>query len=121
MKLVRISLAVVVAAGTVLVPSGGVGWAAADPTWVGPLSTRGRYVVDARGDRFKLKSGNWHGGSGTWNGSGDVNDPANHHAGEKSDQVPLGLDRAPMDSIIDGFAELGLNSVRLQFSNQMVH
>jgi endoglucanase len=121
MKLVRVSLAVVVAAGLVLVPRGAVGTATADPTWVGPLSTRGRYVVDARGDRFKLKSGNWHGGSGTWNGSGDVNDPANHHAGEKSDQIPLGLDRAPMESIIDGFAELGLNSVRLQFSNQMVH
>lgn len=121
MKLVRIFLAVVVAAGIVLVPSGGVGAAAADPAWVGPLSTRGRYVVDARVDRFKLKSGNWHGGSGTWNGSGDIADPANHHAGEKSDQIPLGLDRAPMDSIIDGFAELGLNSVRLPFSNQMVH
>ncbi|MEO6086480.1 MAG: cellulase family glycosylhydrolase [Umezawaea sp.] len=120
MRLVRVSLAVVVAAA-VLVPSGGVRTASADPAWVGPLSTRGRYVVDARGDRFKLKSGNWHGGSGTWNGSGDVDDPANHHAGEKSDQIPLGLDRAPMDSIIDGFAELGLNSVRLQFSNEMVH
>ncbi len=88
---------------------------------MGPLSTRGRYVVDARGDRFKLKSGNWHGASGTWTGSGDIADPANHHAGEKADRIPLGLDRAPMDAIIDGFAELGLNSVRLPFSNQMVH
>ncbi|MFD9738444.1 glycoside hydrolase family 5 protein [Umezawaea sp. NPDC059074] len=119
MKLVRVSLAVVVVAATVVVPSGVA--AADDVTWVGPLSTRGRYVVDARGDRFKLKSGNWHGASGTWNGSGDVNDPANHHAGEKADRIPLGLDRARLDAIIDGFAELGLNSVRLPFSNQMVH
>ncbi|MGC9665950.1 glycoside hydrolase family 5 protein [Planosporangium sp. 12N6] len=96
--------------------------AAADlaASWSGPLSTRGRYVVDARGNRFKLKSGNWHGASGTWNGSGDVNDPANHHAGEKSDQMPLGLDRAPMADIIASFHELGLNSVRLQFSNEMI-
>lgn len=28
-------------------------------SWKGPLSTRGRYIVDANGNRFKLKSGNW--------------------------------------------------------------
>ncbi|WP_406292885.1 hypothetical protein [Embleya sp. NBC_00888] len=47
-------------------------------TWQGPLSTRGRYIVDADGNRFKLKSANWHGAQGSWTGSGDVNDPANH-------------------------------------------
>jgi endoglucanase len=112
---------------TVLLASGVLGLPAASssPTpaadWVGPLSTRGRYIVDANGNRFKLKSGNWHGASGTWNGSGDVDDPANHHGGELAYQTPLGLDRAPIDTIIDGFAELGLNSVRLPFSNQMIH
>ncbi len=109
-------------AGLVVVPSGRAAqldWVG--PTWVGPLSTQGRYIVDAQGKRFKLKSGNWHGASGTWNGSGDVNDPANHHAGEKADQIPLGLTRAKLDTIIDGFVELGLNSVRLPFANQMIH
>lgn len=48
--------------------------------WTPPLSTRGRWIVDADGDRFKLRSGNWHGASGTWNGSGDAEDDANHHA-----------------------------------------
>lgn len=91
------------------------------PSWVGPLSTRGRYIVDAAGNRFKLKAANWHGASGTWNGSGDVNDPANHHAGEIAYQTPLGLDRASIDTVIDGLAHLGLNSVRLQFSNAMIH
>ncbi|HWO60053.1 MAG TPA: cellulase family glycosylhydrolase [Umezawaea sp.] len=119
MKLVRVLLAGVVVAGVVAVPSAGA--APAEQDWVGPLSTRGRYVVDARGDRFKLKSGNWHGASGTWNGSGDIADPANHHAGEKADRIPLGLDRASVDAVIDGFVEVGLNSVRLPFSNQMVH
>lgn len=33
--------------------------------WTAPLSTRGRWIVDADGDRFKLRSGNWHGASGT--------------------------------------------------------
>ncbi|WP_433532954.1 glycoside hydrolase family 5 protein [Micromonospora sp. CA-263727] len=89
-------------------------------SWAGPLSTRGRYVVDADGNRFKLKSGNWHGASGTWNGSGDQGNPANHHAGEKSDQMPLGLDRAPMAEIVASFRELGLNSIRLPFSNEMI-
>nr|WP_209707866.1 cellulase family glycosylhydrolase [Crossiella equi] len=88
--------------------------------WQAPLSTRGRYVVDAQGNRFRLRSGNWHGASGTWNGSGDVNDPATHHAGEMSDGVPLGLDRAPVREILDSFRALGLNSIRLPFSNQML-
>jgi endoglucanase len=130
----RSSLTGVVLAGVVsalfVVPSsfaveqpGGARTAAADlaASWTGPLSTVGRYVVDAEGRRFKLKSGNWHGGSGTWNGSGDINDAANHHAGEKSDQMPLGLDRAPISAILASFHELGINSIRLQFSNEMIH
>jgi hypothetical protein len=116
MRLSHVFLAALLGAGLVAVPQ-----AQAAVTWVGPLSTRGRYIVDVNGDRFKLKSGNWHGASGTWNGSGDINDPANHHAGEKADQIPLGLDRASLDEIIDGFAELGINSVRLPFSNEMIH
>jgi hypothetical protein len=95
--------------------------AALAASWRGPLSTVGRYVVDADGNRFKLKSGNWHGASGTWEGSGDIADPATHHAGEKADQTPLGLDRAPLRAILDGFHELGVNSIRLPFSNAMLH
>ncbi|SMD09767.1 Aryl-phospho-beta-D-glucosidase BglC, GH1 family [Kibdelosporangium aridum] len=124
MTIVRIVqvLVATLLAGLVVVPSGRAAqldWVG--PTWVGPLSTQGRYIVDAQGKRFKLKSGNWHGASGTWNGSGDINDPANHHAGEKADQIPLGLTRAKLDTIIDGFVELGLNSIRLPFANQMIH
>ncbi|TWG08604.1 aryl-phospho-beta-D-glucosidase BglC (GH1 family) [Saccharopolyspora dendranthemae] len=89
-------------------------------SWSGPLHTEGRHIVDADGNRFKLEAGNWHGASGTWNGSGDVNDPANHHDGENSNGVPLGLDRASMSDIIGSFQELGLNSVRLPFSNDMI-
>ncbi|MEV6302624.1 cellulase family glycosylhydrolase [Actinoplanes sp. NPDC051861] len=96
------------------------GAAPEEDTWTGPLSTRGRYIVDADGVRFKLRSANWHGASGTWNGSGDTADNANHHAGENSGRVPLGLDRAPIASIITGFQDLGINSVRLPFSNEMV-
>jgi len=93
--------------------------AAAD--WTAPLSTRGRWIVDADGNRFKLRSGNWHGASGTWNGSGNADEDANHHAGENSGRIPLGLDRAPMAEIIAGFREIGINSIRLPFSNEMIH
>ncbi|MFC7635994.1 glycoside hydrolase family 5 protein [Streptomyces thermogriseus] len=89
--------------------------------WTPPLSTRGRWIVDAKGNRFKLRSGNWHGASGTWKGSGSREDDANHHAGENSGRIPLGLDRAPMAEIIAGFKEIGINSVRLPFSNEMIH
>ncbi|WMX43869.1 cellulase family glycosylhydrolase [Streptomyces roseicoloratus] len=104
------------AAGTV----SPAGTALAD-SWRPPLSTRGRYVVDADGARFKLKSGNWHGAQGSWNGSGDIADPANHHDAEKSDQLPLGLDRAPLATILADFHALGINSIRLPFSNEMLH
>ncbi|MFE3945513.1 glycoside hydrolase family 5 protein [Streptomyces sp. NPDC059118] len=89
--------------------------------WTAPLSTRGRYIVDASGNRFKLKSANWQGAQGSWNGSGNIDDPANHHDGEKADQMPLGLDRAPIGTILADFHELGINSVRLPFSNEMLH
>ncbi|MFB9909184.1 glycoside hydrolase family 5 protein [Allokutzneria oryzae] len=119
MALTRIVVVALLA--TMAIPVGAQASPRPAAAWTGPLSTEGRYMVDATGARFKLKSGNWHGASGTWNGSGEVNDPAQHHAGEKSDQIPLGLDRAPMASMIESFRAIGLNSIRLPFSNEMVH
>ncbi|MEV0029565.1 cellulase family glycosylhydrolase [Nocardia sp. NPDC050793] len=95
--------------------------AAADPGGLhGPLSTRGRYIVDADGNRVKLKSGNWHGSSGTWEGNGDDEDPANNFAQEIGHRAPLGLDRVRMDKLVGDFKALGLNSIRLPFSNEMI-
>ncbi|MFI8500711.1 glycoside hydrolase family 5 protein [Streptomyces sp. NPDC085524] len=90
-------------------------------SWTGPLSTRGRYVVDAGGNRFKLKSGNWAGAQGTWQGSGDVGDVANHQARQNSHNLPLGLDRKPMAEILADFHAMGLNSIRLPFANALLH
>lgn len=90
-------------------------------SWTPPLSTRGRYVVDATGKRFKLESGNWEGAQGTWKGSGDVNDDANHHAGINAHDIPKGLDRVPMATLMADFHSLGINSIRLPFSNAMLH
>ncbi|MFE3259825.1 glycoside hydrolase family 5 protein [Nocardia sp. NPDC059091] len=110
------------AAGLLLVPAVHLEPAAqAAPTGLkGPLSTRGRYIVDEAGNRVKLKSGNWHGSSGTWTGSGDDEDPANNFAQEIGHRAPLGLDRVPLAKIVQDFKDLGLNSIRLPFSNQMI-
>ncbi|SCK06414.1 Aryl-phospho-beta-D-glucosidase BglC, GH1 family [Streptomyces sp. SceaMP-e96] len=89
--------------------------------WTAPLSTRGRYIVDADGRRFRLKSANWDGAQGSWNGSDDINDPAAHHSGQNSHGIPLGLDRASMAALLEDFRALGLNSIRLPFSNEMIH
>ncbi|MFF4257814.1 glycoside hydrolase family 5 protein [Streptomyces sp. NPDC001663] len=90
-------------------------------TWQPPLSTRGRYIVDAQGRRFRLRSANWDGAQGSWTGSGSTADPANHHAGQNSYGIPLGLDRASLAQLLADFHELGINSVRLPFSNEMIH
>jgi endoglucanase len=67
-----------------------------------PLSTYGRYVVDSHGSRFKLKAVNWYG---------------SHLA----KQVPEGLDKQPLDHIITLIQAWGFNTVRLPYSNQMIH
>lgn len=97
-------------------------WAvdAALPAWTPPLSTRGRYIVDANGNRFRLRSGNWHGASGTWEGSGDVNDDTKHHIGQNSHTLPLGLQYIPINTILDLFESYGINSIRFPFSNEMI-
>ncbi|MGW9025140.1 glycoside hydrolase family 5 protein [Streptomyces sp. NPDC055722] len=95
--------------------------APAADTWQPPLSTRGRYIIDAAGNRFRLRSANWDGAQGSWTGSGSISDAANHHAGQDSYGIPLGLDRAPLSELLGDFDELGINSIRLPFSNEMLH
>ncbi|WP_084724628.1 glycoside hydrolase family 5 protein [Streptacidiphilus melanogenes] len=90
-------------------------------SWTGPLSTRGRYVVDANGNRFKLKAGNWDGAQGHYLGSGDAADPANNEHGEVSYDIPLGLDRAPIAQILADYHSLGLNAIRLPFADALIH
>ncbi|MGW4565255.1 glycoside hydrolase family 5 protein [Streptomyces sp. NPDC004561] len=95
---------------------------ATDPAgWSPPLSTQGRYIVDAQGNRFRLKGANWDGAQGSWTGNGSADDPANHHAGQDSHGIPLGLDRTPLTQLMSDFHELGINTIRLPFSNEMIH
>ncbi|KAK1769537.1 endoglucanase E1 [Phialemonium atrogriseum] len=66
-----------------------------------PLRTRGRDIVDQTGRRFKLASVNWYGAS---------------------DElfVPGGLDVRHRDAIARTIRDLGFNSVRLPYSDEMV-
>ncbi|MEV5880828.1 cellulase family glycosylhydrolase, partial [Streptomyces sp. NPDC052101] len=89
--------------------------------WSPPLSTRGHLVVDSQGNRFRLKGANWDGAQGSWTGSGSVDDPADHHAGQDSHGIPLGLDRVPLDQLLGDFHQLGINTIRLPFSSEMIH
>ncbi|MFJ1704920.1 hypothetical protein [Kitasatospora sp. NPDC088346] len=90
-------------------------------SWSGPLSTRGRYIVDTKGNRFKLKAGNWSGAQGTWEGNGSESDPANHQAHQMSNNIPLGLDRTPIKQILADFHALGLNTIRLPYADAMIN
>jgi hypothetical protein len=73
-----------------------------DPRERFPLSTSGRWIVDSGGQRFKLKSVNWWGAS-------------------DRKQVVGGLDQQSISHIVGLIKEWGFNSVRLPFSNQMIH
>jgi len=62
-----------------------------------PLSTRGRFVVDARGQRVRFAGVNWYGA-------------------HEDDGVAPGLDRTDRRALASRIALLGFNSVRLPFS-----
>src|SRR5258705_4500996 len=67
-----------------------------------PLRTDGRWIVDAKRRRVKLAGVNWYGA-------------------EEHDEVVGGLDHRPLDRIAACVAAMGFNTVRLPFSNAVVH
>jgi endoglucanase len=67
-----------------------------------PLSTCGRWIVDRDRRRLKLAGVNWYGASDT-------------------KLVPGGLDKISAQAVAATIRDLGFNSVRLPFSNQMLH
>lgn len=66
-----------------------------------PLSTRGRYIVDATGSRVKLAGVNWYGA-------------------QCQEYVPDGLHVNHVRDISRNIREAGFNVVRLQWSNEIV-
>ena len=67
-----------------------------------PLSTCGRWIVDRNRRRVKLAGVNWYGASDT-------------------ELVPGGLDKVTVQAVAGTIRQLGFNSVRLPFSNEMLH
>jgi hypothetical protein len=67
-----------------------------------PLSTCGRWIVDRNRRRVKLAGVNWYGASDTR-------------------LVPGGLDKVSARAVAETVRSLGFNSVRLPFSNEMLH
>ena len=66
-----------------------------------PFQTAGRHIVDSNGRRFKLASINWYGASDIY-------------------FVPGGLDFRHRDEIAATIRQMGFNSVRFPYSDQMV-
>ena len=62
-----------------------------------PLSTSGRFIVDAQGNRVRLAGVNWYGAS-------------------EDLGVPAGLDTVHRDQLAETIAGFGFNSVRFPFS-----
>ncbi|KAJ5177255.1 uncharacterized protein N7482_003132 [Penicillium canariense] len=79
---------------------------AADPTiatlnFTPPFHTAGRHIIDAQGVPIKLASINWYGAS-------------------DADYVPGGLDVQHRDAIAALIRDLGFNSVRLPYADEIV-
>lgn len=67
-----------------------------------PLTTANGYIIDQMGNRLRLQSVNWYGASDT-------------------DNIVMGLDINSVSSIAALIKSISSNSVRLPFSNQMLH
>jgi len=66
-----------------------------------PLRASGSIIVDGDGRRLRLRGVNWS-GAHQWN------------------QVPMGLDRTPLRSLVRLIRDLGFNFVRLTFALEMI-
>ena len=73
----------------------------ADADFTPSLQTAGRHIVDADGKRLKLASVNWYGASDIF-------------------FVPMGLDIRHRSEIAKTIKDMGFNSVRFPYSDQMV-
>lgn len=74
-----------------------------DGAWISrfPLHTKGRFIFDQHGSRFKLAGANWYGASDVYH-------------------VVCGLDVQRLETICATIQTLGFTVVRLPFSNQML-
>ena len=81
-----------------------------------PLSTSGPNIIDADGDIFIMKGVNW------WGANGSLIPYSNEHSkGTNTHSMPFGLHVQKLNVIVKVIKEAGFNTVRLPFSNEMLH
>lgn len=81
-----------------------------------PLSTSGPKIIDKVGNEFILKGINW------WGINGSHIPYSNEHSkGTNTHAMPFGLHVQKLDTIIQAIKLAGFNTIRLPFSNQMLH
>ena len=81
-----------------------------------PLSTSGAQIIDANGTPFLIKGVNWWGANGSLIPYSD-----DHSKGTDTHAMPFGLHVQHLDTIVGAIRKAGFNTVRLPFSNQMLH
>ena len=81
-----------------------------------PLSTKGPKIIDNVGNEFILKGINW------WGINGSHIPYSNEHSkGTNTHAIPFGLHVQQLDTIVFAIKQAGFNTIRLPFSNQMLH
>ena len=85
-------------------------------TQLAPLSTSAGRIVDARGEDFILKGVNWWGANGS-----QYPYSTDHSKGTDTHAMPFGLHMQNIDTIVQSIKSAGFNTVRLPFSNEMLH
>lgn len=81
-----------------------------------PLSTQSGRIIDAEGKDFIIKGVNWWGANGS-----QYPYNKNHSKNTDTHAMPFGLHVQKLETIAELIKNAGFNSVRLPFSNQMLH
>jgi endoglucanase len=80
-----------------------------------PFKTLQGQIVDAKGEVFIMRGVNW------WGANGSQYPYGQGHKGIDTHAMPFGLHVQHLDSICLAIKNAGFNTVRLPFSNQMLH
>jgi aryl-phospho-beta-D-glucosidase BglC (GH1 family) len=83
---------------------------------VPPLSTRGSHLIDANESVFSMRGVNWWGANGSQYPYSEF-----HSKGINTHAMPFGIHLQHIDTIMAAIKSAGFNTLRLPFSNQMLH
>jgi len=81
-----------------------------------PLSTQGSRIIDQTASDFIIKGVNWWGINGS-----HIPYSQDHSKGTNTHAMPFGVHIQDIDTIILAVKNAGFNTIRLPFSNQMLH